>query len=258
LEEYWTGGGGELSPERVFDEAARCERVLRARGVPGLILPTLFNDEFTQWSWAEIAIACIGEHLFTQNGKRRPESRAAIERFHLIQTDYFDNMRLACESLRTAGYRRIGFMVSDWHDEHAHRRYTGAFLAEQRQWPTRDRLPVLRDEPEPGSDDAHLRVWIQRWKPDAIVCCKNDTVGRIEKAGLRVPDDVGVAHLWWAPDVEDWSGIDPRMESIGAAAVDVLVQQLRSNERGAPLQPVSTTFRGQWHMGRTTRSVYQR
>jgi DNA-binding LacI/PurR family transcriptional regulator len=251
LEEYWTGRQIDHSPERSAETARRCARILHSRGIPGMIIPTLFNEEFGWCDWPELAISSIGEHMpgaFVLH-KTSPEIRPEI--YHVVFTDWFANMRLAYDRLRQLGFRRIGLMLGSWHNEHSQRRYSGAFLDQSSLRPPRERVPVFCTDTEGVSLPPGLDTWLRRHKPDAVICSENTAKGWIEACGFSVPRDLGLAYLSLASDVADWSGIDPGLEAQGAAAVDVLVNQLHNNERGRPASPVCTSFRGHWKDGTT-------
>ncbi len=252
LEEYWTGTSSPLTPDQVAQCANRCARILNSRGIPGMILSNLFNEDFGWWEWPGLAISSIGEHMPSPTSPHRASSEISNELYHTIFTDWFANMRLACDKLRQLGYRRIGLMLSTWHNEHSQRRYSGAFLDQHSFWPACERLPIFCADRIGDTMPEGLPSWLRNNRPDAIICSENKAPGWLKACGYSVPGDIGLAHLTLAPDVKDWTGIDPDLEAIGAASVDVLVNQLHHNERGRPRQPSCTSFRGVWRAGITT------
>lgn len=66
----------------------------------------------------------------------------------------------------------------------------------------------------------------------------------LEQIGLRAPEDIGLAHLNLAEDVAGWAGIDPLIEEVAAAAVDLLVGVIHRHETGSPSVQKFTMIRG--------------
>jgi hypothetical protein len=59
----------------------------------------------------------------------------------------------------------------------------------------------------------------------------------------------------WQPDKPERAGIDQQTDVLGAAAVDLLVEQLHHNERGPPEHPKMVMTEGLWREGETVRKV---
>jgi LacI family transcriptional regulator len=171
--------------------------------------------------------------------------------YHTVSYDYFANMRLACEQLRAQGYRRIGLILSRHLDITTDRHYHGCFLAQQAYWPRADRVPILFED---GVFGTQMAEWLDKYRPDVVLCQRNETKPWLDKQGYKVPSQLGVAHLSLAPDVTGWSGINPNLEDIGGAAVELVVQQLRINELQPPKIGLELFIAGSWVDGRTTQS----
>jgi len=254
IEEVWFEHAEELPVER---RALRYEQILRARGSPGVILPILFQSDLAMQPWAELSAVCLGGMVASPG--LAPFS-AFPEKFHHVRPDFFANMERACIALRARGYRRIGVFMSDWHNRHTGRQYEAAFRLQLNDWPKADRVPLMiTSEPSTEEEQRVMLIdWVRREKPDVVLCGQGYTCDALNRAGLRIPKDIGVAHIWLSDDTPDWTGIDPDLEAVGAAAVDQLVAQLQANTRGQPAKVHRLSFLGRWVDGWTTRQAANR
>ncbi len=119
--------------------------------------------------------------------------------------------------------------------------------------PVKNRLPVLMVSEDSADSQTAFHQWVRRWKPDALLCSGHLQAEWLLQMGLRAPKDIGIAHLNLAPDVGHWAGIDPQIELIAAAAVDMLVAQIHRHERGVPAVPRENMLKGVWVQGQTVR-----
>jgi hypothetical protein len=76
----------------------------------------------------------------------------------------------------------------------------------------------------------------------------------LTNAGVRVPEDVGVAWLAAYKD-KTISGVDQNCYLTGVTAMDFLAGMLYRNERGVPVSPLRILVEGTWHEGQTVRRV---
>jgi hypothetical protein len=51
----------------------------------------------------------------------------------------------------------------------------------------------------------------------------------------------------------DWSGVDQQIENAGAAAVDLVIERLMTNDLGIPALPKTVLTQGAWRDGSTLR-----
>ncbi|MCU0772762.1 MAG: LacI family transcriptional regulator [Verrucomicrobia bacterium] len=249
LDEIWLD---RVESQKAEVNIARYCRVIRARGIHGVILPlsSLYSHAFRRWP--ELSVAVIGlQHSIAR--QESPPDEANENVYHTASFDYFGNIRLACEHLREAGYRRIGLVISRWMDAHSDLLYRGGFLAQQLDWPRAEHVPILFDNNAAMEPSRPFVRWLDRHRPDVVICSTNLARGWIETTGRRVPRDIGLVHLYLAADVKGWSGIDPNMPEVGGAAVDLVVQQLRLNQRGLPRTCHELFVTGRWMHGKTTR-----
>jgi len=250
LEEVWLENAGALPVDR---RAQRYAQILRARGSPGVVLPSLCHPELAMEPWAELSAVCLGGMVATHGNDA--VISAFPERLHHVQPDFFSNMELACVSLRAQGYRRIGLFISDWHNRQTGKEYEAAFRQQQFEWPQAERVkPLIPLDPSTSQEnEAQLLAWVRKEKPDVVLCSQGETCDWLRRGGLRVPQDIGVAHMWLSDDTSDWSGIDSDLGELGAAAVDQLIAQVQANVRGQPAKVHRLSFLGRWVESKTTR-----
>ena len=236
LEEFWLGEHG----------AKRLQQIVAARGTAGLLIaPTR----------ATKGIVPMDLRTFSAVSMAGAFSTPVI---HQASTDNFANVILALDEMSRLGYGKIGFFSHNLPREWAIRQFAGAFLEWQGELPERWRsTPLLHDEDAPDAE-ATFRKWVKKHRFEAILTTSSRSARWLDKIGLRIPEDIGLAHLNLAEDVSGWAGIDPLIEEVAAAAVDLLVGLIHRHETGAPPVQKITTIRGVWVPGRTLLRTLQR
>ena len=221
--------------------ARRCESILKARGVQGaLIAPPDNPFARLRIDWRGLAVVSIGFPLF-------------YPRVSLAATDHYHNMSLAMRRLWKLGYRRIGLAIPARADRYARNEFSAVYCFCSDNWPADSRIERLRpDSLHQWSEDTFMS-WYDRNQPDAIVCINDEVRHWLAKRGIMAPDHVGLAHLSWEAEKEDWSGVSQCNSLVAAAAVQLVVDQLTLNERGIPAHPRSVLIGGRWVSGRTVR-----
>lgn len=242
LDEIWLGEA--MEPEAPERNIRRFMKVLQARGIYGVVLPFLERAHHAALEWQDMAVVCLGRQSLLLERSSFP-LRAPVQ-YHLVTSDDFANTRTALRRLREAGCRRVGLAISVWEDRGTDGLCSAAYLLESASWPARQRVPILL------SDEREKVIpWVQKHRPDAIVCAHGAMKAHVEAAGFSVPGQVRLAHLNLAEDVAGWSGIDRRLADLGSAAVDLLTAHLARNERGIPPFPKVVLIPGMWVEGQT-------
>ncbi len=230
LDPVWLGESGMSAP--------RLTRMLRARGVQGLLVgPLPAGMEGLAVEWEHFASAAMGFSL------RSPTlHRAGTHQFHSIE--------IALRELQNLGYRRIGALVSPQADERVdHAWMAGLAVAGV----------ILQDGPSPvvlRLDDARsprFAKWLEAKKPDVLLSAGvNHVEWALAELGVSVPGDIGLVSVQGGGETatvaRDWS-------AIGAAAVDLVTSQLYRNERGIPAKAKTVLLEGEWRPGRTVRAI---
>jgi LacI family transcriptional regulator len=175
------------------------------------------------------------------------------QRHHAAVADGFHNMNLVLEHLQKLGYTRPAFAEQNSIRFDTHEAYRAAFLCFQGKLKKTSRIPPLAYEWAHPEARQAVQDWLHRHRPDVLICHDNHIMEYVQGAGFRVPQDLGLVHLNLASDVEGWSGIDPHHREIGAASVDLVVNQIHHNETSAQVTPYTIMVKGSWVPGKTTR-----
>lgn len=172
---------------------------------------------------------------------------------HYVANDQYMRAIVAARELLALGYRRLGLVVVGTFDSAMAHRCSAGFWAVQEYIEGVERVPICRLA---GKDAPAFRAWLQRHKPDAILATSATAVQElIAEAGLRVPADIGWAHLDWLPEYKPAAGVYGNSEHTGAAAVELVVSQLHRGEAGPPAHAMHYLVAGSWMPGRTIRKV---
>jgi LacI family transcriptional regulator len=230
LEEFWLGDLN-MNPQRL-------SAVLYQRNIPGVIVaPLPAAHGLLSMDWQRFASVAIGYSLL------RPP-------LHRVTTDRFQAMRLAVYRLRRLRYSRIGLAMHSNQDARVNHQWGAAFLWEQQQIPSSERIPPLLVE-ERDWHEHEFAKWFELHRPDVILGYDPSIIDWLKKLGRRVPEDVGFAHLW-APDSSgQFGGLYHNPPAIGSAAVDFLVGMIHRNERGIPPVPQTLLLDATWQDGTT-------
>lgn len=220
--------------------AARLQKVLRTRGVTGLIFVecgALFEGK-DLLDWTDFSAVTYGYSL------RRPDISRACANHFMIVTRLLD-------TLCRRGYRRIGFVSNTMADRHGYLLARSAFLGFQSERSGVNAVPALGYEQwEPGV----FAAWLKRHRPDVLVSHDASLmVQSLRALGVDVPGETGVAGYRLTAKEADISGFSQDYPEVGAATVDLLVEQIHRNERGPTPRAKLVLIEGSWREGATIR-----
>jgi len=228
LEEFWLRQPGMTG--------TRLSRILWTRGVQGVIIaPLPLPRAHLQLDWKQFALATLGYTL------ARPSLHRAVS--HQARA-----MQIALRELKRRGYRRVGLALSSHSDARTDRNWRGAFLAYQ---PRARRVPLL------VTADWNQRTfceWFEEHRPDAVIANEDGVRDWLRALKARVPGEVGFVHIESTISHRHFSGIRQNAYQVGAAAVELVAEQLQHGERGVPKIPKVVLIAGQWVPGRTLRT----
>lgn len=218
----------------------RLSQILTARSIAGVIIAPLsegkgLSDVSPEWDL--FALAMI-EHTFTE------------PRLHQVCNDEFSTIGRMIQRLLDAGFTRIGIAMQAHMDAHVNHFWLAGFETFQALSPPRNRLPHFITEEWKREK---LFAWYKRWKPEAIITVNDDVVRWLRGARVRVPEEVSCATLYWKEDRAFLSGYFQKHELMAATAVDLVVAQLSSNERGLPESAKTLLIQAEWRDGTTLR-----
>ena len=252
LRQYYLGArdrahelGFELELFNLFDHGMsgrRLSQILVTRGIAGAIIAPLtegagLSDVTLQWD--SFALTTI-EHTFVE------------PRLHKVCHDEFSTISRLIQRLLDAGFARIGVAMHQRADDHANHLWLAGYQTFQALTAEKNRIPHLIT-PHWGRDT--LLAWYKRWKPEAIITISAEVVAWLRDGGVRVPEDVSCATLYWKADRPFLSGFYQNHELMAAAAVDMVASQLNRNERGIPHSEKTILIQAEWRDGETLRPL---
>jgi LacI family transcriptional regulator len=228
LEEFWLKQPGLTG--------RRLTKILHTRSIEGLLIgPYARPSAHLSLDLAQFAAAEYGQNVW------RP-------RLHRADHNQFQGVLLAIRQLRRLRYRRIGLVVLEGYDRRVMHAWEGAYLFCQQRIARPDRLPALVTR---TVDFSFFARWFEKHRPEAVIASHLEVKDWLARLGVRLPQDAGFAYLDWLDESNACAGINQHYDQIAAAAVDLVVGQLRRNERGAPAFPKLVLIEGDWVDGPT-------
>ncbi len=229
LEHFWLREPGMTSK--------RLSKILLGRGIHGVIVsPAPRGPGHFSFDWPRFAAVTQGFSLARPNLSRASN--------HFVHT-----MRLIYRKLHHLGRQRVALAITPEMSARSHDIMRAFTVLYQSAASTKDRVePYFDGEIDPR----RFVAWYKRRRPDVIITPFQDALEWLVEAGVRAPDDVSlVTPDWHAETTPDWAGVDQDLPAVGAAAVDLLVSQLMSNEYGIPKSPKTLLMEGNWVDGKT-------
>ena len=220
----------------------RLARILQTRGIHGMVIPPMAEgSRRLALQWDATASATIGFSL-------------ASPRLHYSINHHEHTALLALRRLAKHGYRRIGLAilpVSETLSEHV---LNSRFHYAQRTAGGVEKLLP----PFPGGrgldrwNYENFVVWFREHRPEAIATLglSHDLLTWLGRMKVAVPGEVAVVDMDVHPPAPV-AGVDQLHELTGAAAVDLVLEQMHRNERGVPSHPKAVLLEGRWHPGST-------
>lgn len=228
LEVHWLGDHKNSGPE--------LSRVLINRGIRGIILCPLPSFGLPLGlQWESFSVVALG-HTFNEV----PVDHVSNNQFHTILR--------GLEEARLRGHRRMGVTMPRFVDAKVEHLWLAGLLSWQATHPDLPRIAAHL------TDDFHeegVVAWIKKEKPDVVLANHGPVLTWIRRNGWRVPDDVSFLHLNWIPEKGEITGLNQQPEKVGAAAVELLAEQINQNRRGIPENPKTITLESVWHEGTT-------
>ena len=239
LDEFWLGDP-RLDGEKL-------NRILLTRGIRGALVVGLMNDNRLparfRATWE--TFPCVVTGVRTHD----PALSFACTDHHVLA------MRATENALRL-GYRRPALVLDAAIDDLIEGRFSAGVQIAQRPLPTSRRLRPFYDHPADTQRERSFRAWLAREKPDVILTLYHVVHTWVERAGLRVPHDLGLVQLEWRADHARWAGMDQHNDIVGEAAVEMLIGMIHHGERGIPVSPRATLIGSTWVDGTTVRQAH--
>jgi LacI family transcriptional regulator len=228
VEEFWLREPGMTGQ--------RFSQLLETRSICGVIVAPLPRGRgHVPMEWGRFCLATINYSLW----------RPALHRAAPRQTS---GVSLAVRHLRRLGYNRIGLALPLNIDARANHNWSASFLMNRHRLAGSQPWPLLLTR---HWNERQFGEWFRSHRPDVVMSTEEEVLEWLRRLGARVPDDAGYVNLEWSDHPPDCCGIRPSASRVGAAAVDLVVEQLEHNERGLPAHPKTVLIDGEWVPGST-------
>lgn len=225
-------------------DGARLNRILRARGIRGVIVVGMMDENRLPENFA----ATWRAHACVVTGVRTHEPTLSF-----CCVDHHALVLQAVEQALALGYRRPGLVIDGRIDRLVEGRFSSGMWIGQQALPAENRVTPFYDVEAARTNDALFHRWFEREKPDVIFTLYNVVRRWVEARGLRVPRDVGLIQLERRADHAEWAALDQHNDRAGEAAVDMVISLLHNNELGVPDFPRATLIGASWKTGPTVR-----
>lgn len=220
-------------------EGPRLSRVLRSRGISGIIVGSLdVSLRELAMEWDYFSALCIeSQHL-----------RLAL---HTVANNQGGLTRTAVRRLAELGYRRIGLAVGEVEDSSLGKPFTAGYLVELHELKHLHYIPPLLLQAGVGIPNlaAEIANWVRENKIDAVLGNWSSLPELLKSGGIRVPEDVGLATLDYNPHAGAKAGMRQSHELVGERAVEGLALLMKTNQRGQIRLPNITLIDGLWQDG---------
>lgn len=229
LETFYVGHNASGAGQRV-------ERILKARGIGGLILAA-FGDKMIkfQMNWDNFSVVRI-------------ESQQLEGELHMVSSHQMEVTREAVRRLHHLGYRRIGLAVGEREEVYLRNAFTAGYYVEVELHPDVMHLPPLLLPAGVSAADAapQLARWSKAHEIEVIASNWGGVTDALRLMGRRVPRDIVVASLDLNPDCAPNAGMRQNHRIVGERAVEQLAILMRTNQRGLCRPHNNTLIEGDW------------
>lgn len=218
----------------------RLSSILTARGIHGVLLfpGGKLDAHYKGFEWEHFAAVEIGFH-----GRMSP--------LHQVMSDYTHDIDIALQVAREAGVKRLGFAVPAGRDRGIDYAWSSRFLVYNQTVPARSVIPFIKSADREFTKDQFF-TWLRRYQPDAILVAERREYDWLQRYGTRQEKRLKIINLVQRDDDNQrMSGINPRTEEVGGAAVELLMSLLQSNQIGVPEFPRLISIKGVWLDGDT-------
>ncbi len=237
-----------VGPEGVAEQTQRLQRLLHTRGVLGMVMLSLYQARLALADWPGCAVVLMPQ-VGLIGGTVLPTYP-----HDMIRPDANSGWNQALAGLRAQGCRKIGFATTQWQDTADNRVASSRAWLERGLRPEETATPLILCEGQTKvARMAEFKAWWERERPDGMIFTFHEILDWLAAIGVRVPEDVNLAHLGTNWEVTPCAGIDLQPENQARAAMDVLIGRVLQNERGAPRFPKTVLVPVRWKDGPTAR-----
>lgn len=235
LEPFWLGEPGMTG--------RRMSQILRSRGIRGVLIGPLHEVGYQpELQWEHFAAATCGGYTLV------------APKLHRACCHYLHAVKTAFAALGRLGYERIGVAFGDEVNERLAGEWLAQTFLEQSRLPESRRVPPLVVSQWADGSERFME-WFRWHRPDAVLSLEQ--VPRwLQENGVRIPEDCGFAVI--DIPMAGTAYVDEQREAVGAAALDLVIEQLNINRLGPPPTPKIVLVECKWVDGPTAPPKHRR
>lgn len=232
LEVFWANEPGL--------NGARLTQILQARGINGVIVgPSPGLQQVPELGWEHFSAVKIGVPV--------PDLPLPC-----VSSNNFRGMVRVIAQLGRIGYNRLGLVLQKHQNIKTGSMWLAPFaLHGQHVRPSHRVEPLVLGQ----WNAKDFTRWFEAHRPEVVIGLRSEVIEWLERAGLRVPADVGFVHLDRFTEDRVCAGLDQKSHEVGAAAMDLLSQLLMANERDLPVLSKQLLVDSVWVDGPTLRAA---
>lgn len=215
---------------------AQVHRVMVHRNTLGVVLHSAAPVKGIQEiDWSRFAVA------------ERRNNGAGLS-FHRVAVNAHRGFyQMICKAF-ALGYRRIGVIASRQYDRALDHGvlFPAAFARERLR--KGQSLETLILPSHNASEEPRIQRWLRKHQPEIVIGV--DLVwDAIVRMGWRIPEDIAFISVDRSSDYPHTAGFNQRGEIQLSLAVDLVIWQLTTNQRGLPKEAVLQLVNGRWEDG---------
>jgi LacI family transcriptional regulator/LacI family repressor for deo operon, udp, cdd, tsx, nupC, and nupG len=217
----------------------RLASIMHSRNIQGILLcPQPSAHTVIDLPWEHFSVVTFGYSL-------------QAPKFNTVAFAFYRSIRLILERVYGLGYRRVGLALDPSDDaRYDHNVMAGFLLYEFQRFGKLSIRPLVDNY---RKNPKLLQTWLEKEKPDVIVCQDWRVGDLLKKLGYQPPIDIGLACAGSPAGAEYLSGIQETSRELAATAVDLLAAMIQRGERGIPAKPQQILIDGDWVNGTTLR-----
>lgn len=230
VEHFWLG--------EYKGNSERFEKILHARGVPGLLFAPLAHGQHSiDLDLSHFSAVTLGYSMITPSLSR-------------IANHYVQTVQDAVRQLSARGYRRIGFALNESDIcQVGHLWLAGALIAARCQ----PEVEMIHFSPPVWTQDV-FREWFRQKRPEVIIGVTKEMWEWTRQLGPAIPAELGFLHLD-CPTDEVFSGMYQNTRRLGEEAIEMLAHLVERNIICSVEEPRMLLFNSEYRKGQTLRTL---
>lgn len=218
-----------------FTTSAMLNRVLKARGIRGIIFGAIFYPETKfELDW----------DYFSMIKLNLPPHDLLIDS---VSGNFLFSVRLLMRKLSEMGFQRPAMAVENTDEYHTRDLYSTGYLFGEQRFKVENRISFYQFERKP-KDLLHIEIrdWLLEVKPDVFLSTWNNLV----EAAWDVSVNYGLNCRFIAIEADEFTkaygGTQHNHAQIARTAVEMLVGKMQIHQRGIPESPAMTLINSHW------------